>query len=70
MITSNRGNFWDGEELFYCKTCKNQLPKNFLHNSEHEIVSMDFLKFCGNCNEIIESDWSYCAWCGQKFGDW
>ena len=20
MITSNRGNFWDGEELFYCKS--------------------------------------------------
>lgn len=62
--------YWNDEQLFFCRTCKNQLPKNFLHDSTHDIVPLEWVRFCGNCNEVIENNWSYCAWCGQRFGDW
>ena len=70
IITKDNSNYWNGEDLFFCKTCGVQLPKYFNHPAEHNIIPLEWVRFCGNCNEVIEDDWSYCAFCGQKFGDW
>lgn len=69
-IVGTEGVYWDGKQLFYCQTCGLQLPKFFAHDSTHNIVPLEWVKSCGNCNRTIDNEWSYCAWCGQKFGDW
>lgn len=58
------------DQLYYCRTCKHQLPLNFEHNASHDIVPLEWVKFCGECGREIENDWSYCAYCGEHFSDW
>jgi len=57
---------------YYCRTCQGfvedseSVPEHFLH----DVTLSMWLKFCGECNKVIEDKWSYCAWCGRKLGDW
>ena len=57
---------------YYCRTCW-----EFVKNSDtpeahknHDVTLSSWVKFCGQCNRVIEDNWSHCAWCGRKLGDW
>ena len=56
---------------YYCRTCRAFISEaKVISHARHDTVPAEWVKTCGSCNGVIENDWHYCAWCGQKFGDW
>lgn len=68
MITARRNDYLN--DLYFCKDCKVQLPLKFNHDASHNIVPLEWIIFCENCNSMTEKNYNYCPNCGQHFSDW
>ena len=57
---------------YYCKNCDAYLSSVQVAegHTHHNVIPKEWVVTCGSCFKVIEREWSFCAWCGQKFSDW